>query len=205
MASDHDARSPCLPAISLRQRLARLVAGPVGTVLQTRPGAIACALAAVIGATALQAAELDASFDAYVVEAQATLLAIDAGKAGEQAPALLALVEHADRMIGPFIEHFPVCAGYLKAAQALKDSWSGMSLDRIEADYHDDGALPAIEDTQDRTLCYQMKDLLVHPLTGLRLLQEPDLDVTALRKEISEVASHGLALKALVAARREGF
>jgi hypothetical protein len=158
-------------------------------------------LAAALWMPAAHAAPMDAAFDAYVADARAVVAAIDAGGAKSQAPALTALAKKADAMVAPFTAQFPVCGEYLKATQALNASWSRMSLEQIEADYHKDGALPRIENAQDRALCYQMKDLLVHPLTGLRLLQEPELDVTSLRHEIDEVVSHGAALKALVAAR----
>lgn len=150
-----------------------------------------------------QAASINAAFDAYLMEARGVVEAVDAGKGAEQASALTELAIRADGMVASFVERFPVCRDYLKAARSLNDAWSTMSLERIEADYHEDGALPRIEDAQDRALCYQMKDLLVHPLTGLRLLQEPELDDSALRAEIDEVVSHGAALKALVAVRAE--
>lgn len=159
-------------------------------------------LAAALPATAsADAAPMAPGFDAYIAEARDVVAAIDAGNAKAQGPALAALAKKADAMIAPFLAQFPVCGDYLQATQALNTLWSSLSLEQIEADYHEDGALPRIENAQDRVLCYQMKDLLVHPLTGLRLLQEPKLDVTSLRAEIDEVVSHGGALKALVAAR----
>jgi hypothetical protein len=148
------------------------------------------------------AESMDAAFDAYIVEARGVVAAIDAGAAKQQGPALQSLADRANALIAPFIARFPVCGDYLKAAQTLNATWSRLSLERIEADYHEDGALPKIERPQDRALCYQMKDLLVHPLTGLRLLQDTELDVKALRHEIDEVVSHGAALKALVLARQ---
>jgi len=159
------------------------------------------ALSLPVTAAAANAAPLDAGFDAYIAEARAVVAAIDAGNAKAQGPALIALAKKADAMIAPFVAQFPVCGDYLKATQRLNTSWSSLSLEQIEADYHKDGALPRIENAQDRALCYQMKDLLVHPLTGLRLLKEPELDVKSLRHEIDEVVSHGAALKSLVAAR----
>ena len=138
---------------------------------------------------------------AYVADARSVVGAIDAGAAADQGPALQRLANRADALIAPFVARFPVCGEYLKATQALNTSWRALTLEQIEADFHKDGALPRIENAQDRALCYQMKDLLVHPLTGLRLLKEPELDVKSLRHEIDEVVSHGGALKALVAAR----
>lgn len=144
---------------------------------------------------------IDAQLAAYVADARAVVAAIDAGAAPAQGPALQRLAERADAMIEPFIARFPVCADYLAAARALNATWTTLSLERIEADFHHDGALPALAAPQDRALCYQMKDLLVHPLTGLRLLQEREPDPKTLRHEIDEVVSHGAALKALVVAR----
>lgn len=145
-----------------------------------------------------QAAKLGSELDAYVVEARAVVAAIDTGHARAQGPALQSLADRADAMIAPFIARFPVCADYLQATQALNATWSTLSLERIEAEYHEDGALPAIEAPRDRALCYQMKDLLVHPLTALRLLQETELDQKSLRHEIDEVVAHGAALAALM-------
>lgn len=167
----------------------------------TRNRRLTLALTAALLAPATHAAPMAPGFDVYIAEARAIVAAIDAGNAKAQGPALTALAKKADAMIAPFVAQFPVCGDYLQATQALNTSWSSLSLEQIEADYHKDGALPRIENAQDRALCYQMKDLLVHPLTGLRLLQEPKLDVKSLRAEIDEVVSHGAALKALVAAR----
>lgn len=166
--------------------------------------AVVLATLAAISAPHLAAAPMDAAFDAYIADARAVVAAVDAGKAAQQGEALKALATKADAMIAPFSAQFPVCADYLKATQALNASWSRLSREQIEADFHKDDALPRIENAQDRALCYQMKDLLVHPLTGLRLLEEPELDVQSLRGEIDEVVSHGGALKALVAARAPG-
>lgn len=159
------------------------------------------ALATAFIAIPVSASPISAQLDAYVVEARALVAAVDAGNASEQGPALQRLASRADAMIAPFVEQFPVCGDYLKAAQGLNSMWPRLSLERIEADYHKDGALPRVENAQDRALCYQMKDLLVHPLTGLRLLKEPELDVASLRNEIDEVVSHAVALNALVAVR----
>ena len=163
---------------------------------------LSAALVLTAFAPAVEAAEpLDAQLEAYVADARSVVAAIHVGKADAQGPALQRLAERADAMIAPFVARFPVCADYLHATQALKTTWRNLSLERIEADFHKDGALPKIEGAQDRALCYQMKDLLVHPLTGLRLLEEPALDTASLRREVDEVVAHGGALKALVATR----
>jgi hypothetical protein len=46
-----------------------------------------------------------------------------------------------------------------------------------------------------------MPDLLVHPLTALRMLGEPEVDRAGITHEITEVVAHGRALQALEAAR----
>ena len=75
---------------------------------------------------------------------------------------------------------------------------ASLSIDTIERDYHHDAALPKPAHEGNRALCYQMKDLLVHPLTALRLLREQPVDVDSIRHEIVEVIAHGRALAALM-------
>jgi len=116
------------------------------------------------------------------------------------APALAALSERAAALVEPFSARRPACADYLRAASALRDRWSTMTLDEIEQGYHRDDALPAIADPNARAVCYQMKDLIVHPLSALRLLQEDAVDTSALRHEVVEVVAHSQALALLTGA-----
>lgn len=146
------------------------------------------------------AAQASDGYAAYLEGAGKVVAALKAGAdpAG-QAASLTALAEQADALIDPFTARYPACADYLAATRRLNGSWASLSLEQIEKDYHHDGALPAIDDPANRALCYQMKDLLVHPLTALRMLQETPVDRAGIEHEIVEVIAHGRALQALMA------
>ena len=145
----------------------------------------------------LQAAD---GYTAYLDGAEKVVEALKAGdEPASQAAPLQALATQADALIDPFVARYPACAAYLSATRALNQSWPSLSLEQIEKDYHHDGALPAIADPKDRALCYQMKDLLVHPLTALRMLRDTPVDRAGLEHEIVEVIAHGRALQALMA------
>ncbi|KFN49468.1 hypothetical protein [Arenimonas composti] len=138
----------------------------------------------------------------YVVAAQAAVDAIDAdAPVAQQAQALETLADDAIALVEPFVQRFPACGDYLRASTGLREAWRTLSPARIEADYHHDGALPPVADPRERARCYQMKDLVVHPLTARRLLEEPAPDRAALRHEIVEVVAHGGALRAMVSRR----
>ncbi|TNJ35685.1 hypothetical protein [Arenimonas terrae] len=160
---------------------------------------------ALVACAPLQAADeaaLPAGFEAYVTQAQAIVTAFEQGAApAAQQPALTALAERAAELVPAFSARHPVCRDYLAAALPLRETWPTLSLARIERDYHHDAALPKIASAGDHGLCYQMKDLLVHPLTALRMLAEPEIDRAGIAHEITEVVAHGRALQALEAAR----
>jgi hypothetical protein len=137
-------------------------------------------------------------YAAYIAGAEQVVAALQSGAdPATQAAPLQDLADNANNLIEPFVERYPTCAAYLQAARALRSRWESMSLAQIEADYHHDGVLPAVADPRDRALCYQMKDLLVHPLTALRLLRETPVDRASVEHEIVEVVAHGKALQAL--------
>lgn len=160
--------------------------------------------AALVAALALAssgavASAIDDDFNRYVTGAESVVAALETGEApASQQAELQSLADVAAKMIPPFSERYPECRAYLDAASALREQWSTLSLEVIERDYHHDGVLPAPADARSRALCYQMKDLLVHPLTALRLLQEPMIDVASVKHEIVEVVAHGRALAALM-------
>ena len=138
-------------------------------------------------------------YAAYIAGAETVVSALQSGAdPASQAAPLQDLADNANGLIDAFVERYPTCAAYLQAARALRSRWESMSLDQIEADYHHDGVLPAVADPRDRALCYQMKDLLVHPLTALRLLRETPVDRASVEHEIVEVVAHGKALQALM-------
>ena len=163
---------------------------------------LAFALALAAPGLSLSAFPAQASdgYTAYLEGAGSLVAALEAGEppAG-QAGALRKLAEQADALIDPFVVRYPACSDYLAATRKLNDSWESLTLEQIEKDYHHDGALPAIADPKDRALCYQMKDLLVHPLTALRMLRETPVDRAGVEHEIVEVIAHGKALQALMA------
>lgn len=145
------------------------------------------------------AAGIDASFKTYVDRAESVVAALERGVAPEsQQQPLQAMSDLAAEMIAPFSLLYPGCGPYLDAAMNLRTLWPSLSIDAIERDYHHDAALPKPAHEGNRALCYQMKDLLVHPLTALRLLQERPVDVDTVKHEIVEVIAHGRALAALM-------
>lgn len=165
----------------------------------------AVALLACAPSWAAESPDLQTGFAAYVSDAEAIVAALDSGSPPQsQQSALTALADRAAGLVAPFSVQHPVCRDYLAGAMGLRDRWSTLSLERIEADYHHDAALPRIANAGDQGLCYQMKDLLVHPLTALRLLREPVVDRATLSHEITEVVAHGRALQALSAAKTAG-
>lgn len=156
--------------------------------------------AAAVGAAAPPADPLVEGLASYVADARAIVAALDTdAPPTEQAAALEMLADRAIALVPEFSRRNPACADYLQAASALREQWHAMEPERIEADFHHDAALPAIADAAQRPVCYQMKDLVVHPLTARRLLAEPSVDRAALRHEIVEVIAHGGALAAMTA------
>lgn len=162
------------------------------------PHTLSAAIAALLlGSAPVQAKD---GYAAYLAGAEQVVAALEAGQPPvSQAEPLKALAVQADALIEPFAARYPACADYLAATRKLNGSWESLSLAQIEKDYHHDGALPAIADPKDRALCYQMKDLLVHPLTALRMLRETPVDGAGVEHEIVEVIAHGKALQALMA------
>lgn len=138
----------------------------------------------------------------YQSAAQALVEALDSGADPLlQRDALLHLYQMADAGIEDFTLRYPACALYVAAAATLADRWQSLSVTEIERNYHQDGVLPPIADPDQHALCYQMKDLLVHPLTALRMLDEEPVDLRAVRDEIVEVVAHAAALRILTSGK----
>ena len=155
-------------------------------------------LVLLLAPAAAHADPLADGLSAYAVDARAIVTALEGGATpASQADALGDLSDAAAAMVEPFVARRPACAGYLRAASTLRERWSTLSVAEIERDYHHDAALPPIEDASTRAVCYQMKDLLVHPLTALRLLREEAPDTAAVRHDVVEVVAHSQALAAL--------
>jgi hypothetical protein len=124
-------------------------------------------------------------------EQRARALAADLG--GESPPEALraasaALVDISATLTPPFTVRQPQCAAYLEAALRVRELWSTLDAPTIERDYHDDGALPKVD--EGAAACYHMKDLIVHPATALVLLTQDPTDFGQARKEVEEVIAH---------------
>lgn len=101
------------------------------------------------------------------------------------------LVEQSLVILDQFVALHPACADYLTQARGVVAELPTITLERIEADYHHDGALPPVAAAS----CYHAKDLLVHPATVLVLLREKP-DDAAIAGEIEEVLAHMDAVRA---------
>lgn len=133
--------------------------------------------------------------DRYTMQARELITSIDAKAPTDEIQA------HAEEMIATseavlpaFLERRPHCSAYLNAAVALKNSWTTMTSEQIEAGYHKDGAMPKIENA---AACYHMKDMIVHPITALALLKESPDNTRKAKHEIEEVIAHVTVVKAM--------
>jgi len=83
----------------------------------------------------------------------------------------------------------PQCAVYLDETLKLKAHLATISNEKLESDYHHDGALPKAP-----VECYHTKDLFVHPATVIVLTRDdPSLmqkTKIAIEAEITEVLGH---------------
>jgi hypothetical protein len=167
--------------------IAILALGLHGCDRQATPPAAEAAAAWTTAAPALPAEALRA-LERYELQAREYLVALDEGEA------IAELDAHADELVATsaevlpaFLELKPHCRAYLETALALRERWQDLDAAAIEAGYHKDGALPAVDDA---AACYHMKDLIVHPITARALLREaPDQSAPA-RREIEEVLAH---------------
>ncbi len=91
----------------------------------------------------------------------------------------------------------PQCDEYLAKSISLRSSLNEISHERLEKDYHHDGALPKAP-----AECYHAKDLFVHPATVLVLTRDdPALSEhtrDSIKKEITEVLAHTEFVRQLV-------
>ena len=91
----------------------------------------------------------------------------------------------------------PQCDDYLAKSVALRESLMDISHERLEKDYHHDGALPKAP-----AECYHAKDLFIHPATVLVLTRDdPALSAetrNSITAEITEVLAHTEVVRQLV-------
>ena len=91
----------------------------------------------------------------------------------------------------------PQCDEYLAKTLVLKKNLQKISHEKLEKDYHHDGALPKAPGE-----CYHTKDLFVHPATVIVLTRDdPALTQetkTSINAEITEVLAHTELVRQLV-------
>lgn len=91
----------------------------------------------------------------------------------------------------------PQCDEYLRKSISLRDMLDDISHERLESDYHRDGALPSAP-----AECYHAKDLFVHPATVLVLTRDDpalgDDTKNSIKAEITEVLAHTEFVRQLV-------
>jgi hypothetical protein len=131
------------------------------------------------------ASPLQTQLRQYETDARACVSAVrDAALPQAQACAQQLL---AAAMTPAYTARKPECKAYLEATLKIREAWPALSPETIERDYHHDAALPASETT---TVCYHMKDLIVHPATALRLLSLPEPGRQQAARELEEVVAH---------------
>jgi hypothetical protein len=140
--------------------------------------------------------------DAYEIRARSLvkrLEALDREAAKTDGETLLAM---AASLTPAFVQQQPQCSDYLSAALRVRESWTTMDAASMERDYHSDGLLPPMP--ADGAVCYDMKDLIVHPATALVLLAQdwPDFDQS--KKEIEEVLAHLGAVRTVLSQSASG-
>ncbi len=140
-------------------------------------------------------------FEAYRNQSQALLSAIKGGSSadaiGDQGKTL---TKTGQSIIPAVLVRFPECQSYLNAVSAAAVPMFTMAIEKIETDYHKDGALPK----NSRGECYHAKDLVVHAATvvaisanGLAAAE----DKQAAQSEINEVLTHLDQLKTAIVAK----
>lgn len=88
----------------------------------------------------------------------------------------------------------PDCADYFSAIEAVAMTLKDLSVEDISSGYHADGKLPKTENS----VCYHLKDLIVHPATVAAMAKTNFKDPNTREKaigEISEVLQHLAEIK----------
>lgn len=108
---------------------------------------------------------------------------VDKKKLGEQ---MNELVKLSKVLITKYSERHVECKDYLNQTAAQADKLADMPLEKIEKDYHEDGALPKAP-----AICHHAKDLLVHPATVLAILKvKGEKGLNEAKAELVELNSH---------------
>jgi hypothetical protein len=139
------------------------------------------------------AVDAQATLGDYITESRALVERIDDNAPVEELrERTQSLLDLGLSVLPAYLDVRPECSNYLNAAARIAELWPQLDLDTIEQDFHDDGALPTGPET---VVCYNMKDLVVHPATGLAILAQETPELNELRKEIAEVIAHALAVQ----------
>jgi hypothetical protein len=133
--------------------------------------------------------------DSYRSQAEALVVAIEAGKSSEEVLQLAdALTSTGLKLLEGMTRAHPECKTYLDAIAAVGPTLRDLPLEEIESGYHADGKLPPMPSGT----CYHGKDLVVHPATVAALAKgglDTDEQRDAAQSEIAEVLSHLTAVE----------
>jgi hypothetical protein len=133
--------------------------------------------------------------DSYRSQAEALVVAIEAGKSSEEVLQLAdALTSTGLKLLEGMTRAHPECKTYLDAIAAVGPTLKDLPLEEIESGYHADGKLPPMPSGA----CYHGKDLVVHPATVAALAKgglDTDEQRDAAQSEIAEVLSHLTAVE----------
>ncbi|MFW7380666.1 MAG: hypothetical protein ACOH5I_17770 [Oligoflexus sp.] len=135
----------------------------------------------------LAAAKQDDTFRRYADHLQASLTAIEKRESGaELEKNVKPMFQLSKSILKEYASKHKDCQEYLEKTLTAADAMLKLSLERIEKDYHADGALPKAPNH-----CYQVKDLLVHPATVLVLLSKSDEQAyKQMHSELAELDAH---------------
>ena len=107
------------------------------------------------------------------------------------------LLELSEDIIASAQFRLPQCNNYLAKSLGLKNQLHEISHEKLETDFHQDGALPKAP-----AECYHTKDLFVHPATVIVLTRDdPSLNLETKKSidaEITEVLAHTELVRQLV-------
>lgn len=97
------------------------------------------------------------------------------------------MVDISMNLVDRFREQYPECDIYLRSVKDLVPRINSISVEVLEQDYHQDGALGEMPSET----CYHAKDLLVHPASVIALIREqPEGYLEAVEAEVTEVLAH---------------
>ncbi len=133
----------------------------------------------------------------YEIEAKKLVSNLSNGTSADIRKQAITLLELSENVIDSAQYRLPQCDKYLAKTLMLKNSLQEISLEKLEKDYHHDGALPKASGE-----CYHTKDLFVHPATVIVLTRDnPVLNEaikSSIHDEITEVLAHTEIVRQLI-------